>query len=54
MGKVSVQGSKELINYHPAEETDQIIELESRRSWMTDVYTCFFSIVMFRGKQKKI
>lgn len=39
MGKVSVQGSMELIYYHPAEETDQIIELESRRSWLTDVYT---------------
>ena len=40
--KVSVQGSMELINYQPAEETDQIIELESRRSWLTDVYTCVF------------
>ena len=41
-GKVSVQGSMELINYQPEEETDQIIELESRRSWLTDVYTCVF------------
>ena len=30
--KVSIQGSMELINYQPAEETDQIIELESRRT----------------------
>ena len=41
-GKVSVQGSMELINYQPEEETDQIIELESRRSWLTDVYIYVF------------
>ena len=32
----------ELINYQPARETDQIIELESRRSWLTDAYICVF------------
>ena len=32
----------ELINYQSAEETDQIIELESRRSWLTDVYIYVF------------
>ena len=40
-GKVNFQGSMELINYQPA-ETDQIIELESTRTWLTDVYTCVF------------
>ena len=39
--KVNFQGSMELINYQPA-ETDQIIELESTRTWLTDVYTCVF------------
>ena len=40
-GKVNVQGSMELIKYQLA-ETDEIIELESRRTWLTDVYTCVF------------
>ena len=40
-GKVKVQGSVELINYQPA-ESDVIIELESRRIWLTNVYTCVF------------
>ena len=40
-GKVNVQGSMELINYQPA-KTDQIIELESKRTWLTDVYACVF------------
>lgn len=40
----------ELINYQPA-ETDQIIELESRRTRLTDVYMC----VLFNGYvQEKI
>ena len=33
-GKIKVQGSVELINYQPAEEIDQLIELESRRTWL--------------------
>ena len=40
-GKLNIQGSMELINYQPA-EADQIIELESRRTWLTDVYMCVF------------
>ena len=41
-GKVNnIQGSMELTDYPPA-ETDIIIELESRRTWLTDVYTCIF------------
>ena len=32
----------ELINYQTTEETDQIIELESRRNWQTDVYIYVF------------
>ena len=47
-GKVNVQGSMELINYQPA-GTDQIIELESRRTWLTDVYTCVF----FNGLKRR-
>ena len=41
-GKVNVQGSMGLINYQSA-ETDQIIELESRRTWLTDAYMRVFS-----------
>ena len=40
-GKVNVQGSMGLINYQLA-ETDQIIELESRRTWLSDAYTRVF------------
>ena len=40
-GKVNVQSPMELINYHPA-KTDQIIELESRRTWLTYFYKCLF------------
>ena len=36
--KVRLQGLMELINYMPTE----IIELVSRRIWMTDVYGCKF------------
>ena len=31
-GKIKVQGSVEIINYQPADEIDQLIELESRRT----------------------
>ena len=40
-GEVTLQSSMELINYQPA-ETDRIVELEAKRTWLTDVYTCFF------------
>ena len=40
-GKVTLQGSMELINYQPA-ETDRIVKLEAKRTWLTDVYTCAF------------
>ena len=40
-GKVKVQGSVELINYQPP-ESNVILELESRRIWLTDVYHCVF------------
>ena len=40
-GKVNVQSPMELINYHQA-KTDQIIELESRRTWLTYFYKCLF------------
>ena len=41
-GKVNnIQGSVELTDYPPA-ETDITIELESRRTWLTDVYTSIF------------
>lgn len=40
-GKVKVQGSMELISYQPA-ESNIIIELENRRIWLNDVYTCVF------------
>ena len=40
-GKATLQGSMELINYQPA-ETDRIVELEAKRTWLTGVYTCVF------------
>ena len=40
----------ELINYQPA-ETDQIIQLESRRTRLTDVYMC---VLFNRYVQEKI
>ena len=43
--KVNVHHSMERINYQSVEETDHIIDLESRRSWLTDV--C--SYVYFNG-----
>ena len=43
-GNVTLQGSMELINYQLA-ETDRIVELEAKRTWLTDVYTC----VLFNG-----
>ena len=46
--KVKIQASMELINYQPTE----IIELESRRIWMTDVYTCKFLNEFVRGQIK--
>lgn len=36
--KSKVQGYIELINYHSSE----IIELESKRVWLNDVFTCRF------------
>ena len=39
-GKVKIQGSIDIINYQPA--GDEIIELESRRTWLTDVYNCVY------------
>ena len=41
-GKVKVQGSAEIINYQPAYKINQLIELERRRTWSTDVYTCIY------------
>lgn len=32
----------ELMNYQPAEEIDQLVVLESRRTWLADVYVCFY------------
>ena len=40
-GKIKVQGSVELINHQPT-ESNVIIELESRRIWLTDIYCCVF------------
>lgn len=40
--KFKVQGSMELMNYQPAEEIDQLVVLESRRTWLADVYVCFY------------
>ena len=31
----------ELINYQPV-EIDRIVELEAKRTWLADVYTCVF------------
>ena len=39
-GKVKVQGSIGFINYQRA--GDEIIELESRRTCLTDVYNCVY------------
>ena len=52
-GKVNVQGSMGVINYQSA-ETDQIIELESRRTWLTDAYTrVFFNGYVLEEMKKK-
>lgn len=44
-GKVKVQESIDVVNYEPARA--ETIELESRRTWLTDVYSCvyFYSFV---------
>ena len=53
-GKVNVQGSMGVINYQSA-ETDQIIELESRRTWLTDAYTrVFFNGYVLEEMKKKL
>ena len=44
--KVRLQGLMELINYMPTE----IIELVSRRIWMTDVYGCKFFNSFVQGE----
>ena len=41
-GKVKAQGSVEIINYQLADEIDQLIELERKRTWLSDVYTCVY------------
>ena len=46
--KVVVQGYMELVNYQPS----KIIELESKRVWLTDVFTCKFFNKYVRGKMK--
>ena len=52
-GKVTLQGSMELINYQPA-ETDRIVQLEAKRTWLTDVSACvFFNGYMQRELKKK-
>lgn len=49
-GKVKAQDSMELINYKQA-ELDVIIEIESKRIWLTDVDTlCFFLTIILRKK----
>ena len=40
----------ELINYIPTD----IIELKSRRIWMTDVYECTFLIVLLKVRLRTI
>lgn len=50
---MKVQESVEIINYQPADEIDQLIELESRRTWLTDVYTCvYFNVYVQREISK--
>ena len=51
--KVNVHHSMERINYQPAEETGHIIELESRRSWLTNVYTYVFFNVYVQEEIRK-
>ena len=46
--KVKIQASMELINYQPTE----IIELESRKIWITDAYTHKFFNGFVRGQIK--
>ena len=46
--KVRLQGSMELINCMPTD----IIELESRRIWMTDAYVCKFFNSFVKGEVK--
>lgn len=46
--KVKIQGSIELINYQPTE----IIKLESKRVWMTDVYIGEFFNKFITGEIK--
>ena len=38
---VEVQVASFLINYHPA-ESEYLVEIIDKRSWITDVYDCFF------------
>ena len=46
--KAMDQGYMELVNYQPT----KIIELESKRVWLTDVFTCKFFNQYVRGKMK--
>ena len=53
--KAKVQGSVEIINYQPADEIDQLIELESRRTRLTDVCTCvYFNVYVQREISKSL
>ena len=52
-GKVEVQGSVEVIKYQSADEIDQLIELESRRTWLADVYICVYFNVYVKKEISK-
>ena len=47
---MKVQGYIKLVNYQPSE----IIELESKRVWLTDVFTCRFLTSMLEVKLEGI
>ena len=44
-GQIKVEGSVEFIYYQPT-ELNVLIELESRRIWLTDVYYRVFLMIM--------
>ena len=47
---MKIQASMKLINYQPAEIIQ--LEQESRRIWMTDIYSCKFFNGFVRGQIK--
>ena len=51
-GNVTLKVSMEPINYQSA-KTDRTIELEAKRTWLTDVYTCIFFIRYVQQELKK-